>query len=123
MGGATPLAAAAKPTLDRLAPRRAVGLVDPVAPGLACGSDTARLSLLSVLAAAMYRGQGAFKAAGASLPVSPGDVAYKCVYACVDDAGVAVDDAGNAKDAALKVHTLERFHAIVATPLDYLASE
>ena len=40
---ATPLQHAATPAFDALAARGATGLLDPVEPGLACGSDTAHL--------------------------------------------------------------------------------
>ena len=46
LGGVSPLAAAAAPTLATLAAVGVSGLLDPVAPGRACGSDTAHLSLL-----------------------------------------------------------------------------
>ncbi len=42
----TPLQAAMKPNIDRLAKMGWCGLMDPVEPGLACGSDTAHLSIL-----------------------------------------------------------------------------
>ena len=41
----TPLQAARLPTLDSLAQIGHLGLLDPVKPGLACGSDTAHLSI------------------------------------------------------------------------------
>lgn len=46
LGFQTPLQAAETPNLDRLAADGLVGLMDPVRPGLACGSDTAHLSIL-----------------------------------------------------------------------------
>mgnify|MGYP002629677905 CR=1 FL=1 len=42
----TPLQAAACPTLAAVAAAGVCGLVDPVAPGRACGSDTAHMALL-----------------------------------------------------------------------------
>ena len=46
LGHRSPLAAAGATTLAALARAGVCGLVDPVAPGRACGSDTAHLSLL-----------------------------------------------------------------------------
>ncbi|KDO18547.1 hypothetical protein SPRG_16097, partial [Saprolegnia parasitica CBS 223.65] len=40
-GVATPLAAARTPAMDAIAAGGLSGLMDPVEPGLACGSDTA----------------------------------------------------------------------------------
>lgn len=80
----TPLQAATLPTLDALARAGLCGLLDPVAPGLACGSDTAHLSLLGYDPRECYRGRGAFEALGAGLDLQPGDVAFKCNFAVVE---------------------------------------
>jgi 2,3-bisphosphoglycerate-independent phosphoglycerate mutase len=53
------------------------GLMDPVEPGLACGSDTAHLSLLGYDPRVYYRGRGAFESMGAGLAMAPGDIAFK----------------------------------------------
>ena len=58
--------------------------MDPVEPGLACGSDTAHMSLLGYDPRALYRGRGAFEALGAGLRVGGGDVAFKCNFATLD---------------------------------------
>ncbi|KAG8093162.1 hypothetical protein GUJ93_ZPchr0012g21300 [Zizania palustris] len=51
--------------------------MDPVEPGLACGSDTAHLSLLGYDPRVYYRGRGAFESMGAGLAMAPGDIAFK----------------------------------------------
>ena len=88
LGGRTPLQFVATPCLDALvaASRGLFGLLDPVAPGVACGSDTAHLSLLGYNPEAAQRGRGAFEALGAGLDLADGDVAFKCNFAVVDDA-------------------------------------
>ncbi|CAI7842601.1 unnamed protein product, partial [Closterium sp. NIES-53] len=48
LGGLTPLEAAHTPNLDAIAAAGVNGLMDPVEPGLACGSDTAHFSLLQL---------------------------------------------------------------------------
>jgi hypothetical protein len=53
-------AAAAPPAAAGL-----TGLVDPVEPGLACGSDTAHLSIFGYDPRKYYRGRGAFESMGA----------------------------------------------------------
>lgn len=80
----TPLQAARTPALDALAAAGCSGLLDPVAPGLACGSDTAHLSLLGYDPRRCYRGRGAFESMGAGLEMAAGDVAFKCNFAVVD---------------------------------------
>ncbi len=81
----TPLQAAATPALDALAAAGACGLLDPVSPGVACGSDTAHLSLLGYDPVAAARGRGAFEAMGAGLDLTRGDVAFKCNFATLDE--------------------------------------
>ena len=67
------------------------GLMDPVEPGLACGSDTAHLSLFGYDPRTHYRGRGAFESMGAGLAMDPGDIAFKCNFATLDPAtGVVV---------------------------------
>lgn len=45
LNGATCLERAVTPALDRLAARGALGLMDPIAPGVRPGSDTSHLSI------------------------------------------------------------------------------
>lgn len=82
----TPLQAARTQNLDAIASAGINGLMDPVEPGLACGSDTAHLSLLGYNPQTYYRGRGAFESMGAGLAMSPGDIAFKSNFATIDDA-------------------------------------
>ncbi|XP_072996906.1 uncharacterized protein [Typha latifolia] len=81
----TPLQAAATPNLDAIASAGVNGLMDPVEAGLACGSDTAHLSLLGYDPRVYYRGRGAFESMGAGLAMSPGDIAFKSNFATLDE--------------------------------------
>uniref|UniRef100_A0A0D6QXB3 Metalloenzyme domain-containing protein n=1 Tax=Araucaria cunninghamii TaxID=56994 RepID=A0A0D6QXB3_ARACU len=85
LGYLTPLQAAHTPNLDALACAGVSGLMDPVEPGLACGSDTAHLSLLGYDPRVYYRGRGAFESMGAGLAMSPGDIAFKSNFATWDE--------------------------------------
>lgn len=76
-GYKTPLQVAKVPNLDAIASAGVNGLMDPVEVGLACGSDTAHLSLLGYDPRIYYRGRGAFESMGAGLAMSPGDIAFK----------------------------------------------
>ncbi|MCW4024196.1 MAG: 2,3-bisphosphoglycerate-independent phosphoglycerate mutase [Candidatus Bathyarchaeota archaeon] len=78
----TPLEAANTPNLDRLASNGASGLLDSVSPGFAPGSDAANLAILGYDIPIF--GRGPFEAAGAGLPVVPGDLAFRCNFATVD---------------------------------------
>ncbi|KAK7273215.1 hypothetical protein RIF29_14264 [Crotalaria pallida] len=84
-GYETPLQAAKLPNLDAIASAGVNGLMDPVEVGLACGSDTAHLSLLGYDPRVYYRGRGAFESMGAGLAMSPGDIAFKSNFATLDE--------------------------------------
>ncbi|KAI8048141.1 2,3-bisphosphoglycerate-independent phosphoglycerate mutase-domain-containing protein [Gilbertella persicaria] len=87
----TPLQLANTPHLDSLAKTGLNGLLDPVEPGLACGSDTAHLSILGYDPRIYYEGRGAFESMGAGLDMIPGDIAFKSNFAYLDeDSGIVV---------------------------------
>eukprot|EP00171_Calliarthron_tuberculosum_P017317 IDg17317t1 len=78
LGFQTPMQKAPTPTLDALTRRGRTGLVDPVRAGLACGSDTAHLSMFGYNAEAVYRGRGAFETVGAGLAMGAGVARTLC---------------------------------------------
>lgn len=84
-GYKTPLQVAKIPNLDAIASAGVNGLMDPVEVGLACGSDTAHLSLLGYDPRVYYRGRGAFESMGAGLAMIPGDIAFKSNFATLDE--------------------------------------
>lgn len=81
----TTLQVAKTPNLDMIASSGVNGIMDPVEAGLACGSDTAHLSLLGYDPRVYYRGRGAFESMGAGLAMSPGDIAFKSNFATLDE--------------------------------------
>ncbi|GLD95121.1 hypothetical protein PINS_up003746 [Pythium insidiosum] len=83
LGSRTTLEAANTPAMDAIARAGLNGLLDPVAPGFACGSDTAHMSIFGYDPLVHYRGRGSFEAMGAGLPMDKGDVAFKCNFATV----------------------------------------
>uniref|UniRef100_A0AAV1V0S4 Metalloenzyme domain-containing protein n=1 Tax=Peronospora matthiolae TaxID=2874970 RepID=A0AAV1V0S4_9STRA len=83
LGQKTPLEAAKTPAMDAIAHGGLTGLMDPVEPGYACGSDTAHMSILGYNPIIHYRGRGSFEAMGAGIPMKRGDVAFKCNFATV----------------------------------------
>jgi len=87
LAGETCLEAAATPNLDRLAERGAVGLVDPIGPGIRPGSDTAHLSLLGYNPYEVYTGRGVFECLGIGLDVRKGDVCFRANFATVEETG------------------------------------
>lgn len=57
-GDRTPLEVAHTPALDAIASAGLNGLMDPVEPGLACGSDTAHMSIFGYDPRVYYRCRG-----------------------------------------------------------------
>lgn len=87
----TPLEAAVKPNLDRIAKNGVCGIMDPIAPGIPPGSDTATFALLGYDPSEVYSGRGALEAEGSGVEVLPGDVAFRCNFATMNDDLVVLD--------------------------------
>jgi 2,3-bisphosphoglycerate-independent phosphoglycerate mutase len=64
--------------------------MDSVEPGRACGSDTAHLGIFGYEPRETYRGRGAFESLGAGCAVEPGDIAFKCNFATIDESSEVV---------------------------------
>jgi len=84
LGHKTPLEAAPKPNLDWFAANGVNGLLDPIAPGVAPGSDTSHLALFGYDPHEVYTGRGPFEAAGVGIDLEPGDIAFRGNFASVD---------------------------------------
>ena len=91
LGARTPLEAAITPTFDVMAREGMVGLVDPYAPGIPCGTDVGHLCMLGYDPKEVYSGRGPIEAMGAGLELFPGDVAFRCNFATVDEEGMVQD--------------------------------
>ncbi|MEM2203028.1 MAG: 2,3-bisphosphoglycerate-independent phosphoglycerate mutase [Sulfolobales archaeon] len=91
LNGMTPLEAASKPTIDWLASRGAQGIMDPIAPGVIPGSDTAHLAIFGLDPFKVYPGRGPFEAIGAGAVLEPGDIALRGNFASVDSNLVVID--------------------------------
>lgn len=78
------------PNFTFLAKNSDCGVMDPVSPGLTCGSDTAHLNLLGYDPFRWYTGRGTYEALGSGVDLEPGDLAFKCNFAVCDQSGVVV---------------------------------
>ncbi|KAJ5066644.1 cofactor-independent phosphoglycerate mutase [Anaeramoeba ignava] len=87
----TPLQFSNHPTMNSITKSGVCGLMDPVEPGLACGSDTAHLSIFGYDPRVYYRGRGAFESLGVGLEMDPGDLAFKCNFSTLDDKNIVVN--------------------------------
>lgn len=116
LGGATCLERATVPVMDSLAARGALGLMDPVGPGIRPGSDTSHLSIFGYDPFRVYTGRGAFEALGIGMDVQGGDVCFRANFATVEERGgelVVVDrragrlSTGKALEAAIAAIDLQ----------------
>lgn len=89
--GETCLEAADTPNLDELAERGAVGLLDPVGPGVRPGSDTSHLSIFGYDPEKYYTGRGVFEALGIGMDPEEGDICFRTNFGTVDEDFVIQD--------------------------------
>lgn len=99
LGNKTPLQFAKTPNMTRLSEWGQDGLMDPVAPGIRPGSDTSHLLLFGYDPHEYYTGRGWFEAAGAGIDLRPGDVAFRCNWATLDQGKIADRRAGRIKES------------------------
>ena len=89
--GKTPMELADKPTMDGLAPKSEVGLVQTVQAGMKPGSDVANLSVLGYDAHAYYTGRSPLEAANIGIDLADDDVALRCNLVTLSDAPTYAD--------------------------------
>ena len=89
--GLTPIEAAVKPNLDRMAREGENGLMDPIAVGVRAGSDTAHLAILGFDPYTYYTGRGPFEALGIGMDVQRGDICFRVNFSTVDDSLRIID--------------------------------
>ncbi|MDK2970589.1 MAG: 2,3-bisphosphoglycerate-independent phosphoglycerate mutase [Candidatus Sumerlaeota bacterium] len=86
LGGRTPLQAAKKPTIDRLAREGRTGLFRTLQPDMATGSAVANLSVMGFDPRQVFQGRGVLEAA--SMGVDIGDaMAMRCNLICLNEDG------------------------------------
>jgi len=78
LGGKTPLFSAETPTLDALAPKSEIGMVNTIPEGMAPGSDTANLSVLGYDPRKYYTGRSPLEALSIGVDMKDSDVVYRC---------------------------------------------
>ncbi len=86
-GGPTELEAASTPNLDELAKIGIQGGSIPVLPGISPGSGPGHLGLFGYDPLVHLIGRGALEATGIGFELQPGDVAVRCNFCTLDDAG------------------------------------
>ncbi len=115
LGGRTPLQAAKVPTIGKIAALGETRLVQTVPEGMPPGSDVANLALLGYDAAKNYTGRAPIEAAGAEIPMTPQDVAFRCNLVTVVDGVMDDYSAGHI--------TTEEGRALIASVQEKLGHE
>ncbi|MCE1199571.1 MAG: cofactor-independent phosphoglycerate mutase [Marinilabiliales bacterium] len=77
-GGMTPLMAASKPNMDRLAALGRNGLLKTIPDSLHPGSEVANLAVLGYDVESVYEGRGVIEAASIGVNLEDGDLAMRC---------------------------------------------
>ncbi len=85
LGGRTPLQAADKPNMDRLARQGRSGLARTVPEGFAPGSDVANLSVMGYDPVQCYTGRAPLEAAAMNVHLGPDDIAFRCNFVTIED--------------------------------------
>src|SRR5512136_1752411 len=90
LDGKTPLQAAYKPNMDRVAWEGRSGLVRTVPDGMPPGSDVANLSVMGYDPQRYYSGRAPLEAAAMGVNLAGDDIAFRCNFVTVID-GIMVD--------------------------------
>ena len=99
LGGKTPLQAAHKPFMDRVAQTGVVGRANNVPLSLTPASDVATLSLFGYDPLQVYTGRAPLEAAAMGIVLAPEDWAIRCNLVTVQDGRMRDFTAGHISDA------------------------
>lgn len=106
LDGKTPMMLANKPTIDALAAKAEIGMVQTVPAGMSPGSDVANLSVLGYNPTDCYTGRSPLEAANIGVNLAEDDLAFRCnLVTLSDEANYA--DKSMADYCAGDIHTGE----------------
>jgi 2,3-bisphosphoglycerate-independent phosphoglycerate mutase len=98
LGGKTPLMAAKKPAMDRIARLGQTGLFRTIEPDMMTGSAIANLSVLGYNGVRLFQGtegRGVLEAASLGIDLSENDLALRVNLICVEDDKIRSHSAGH----------------------------
>jgi 2,3-bisphosphoglycerate-independent phosphoglycerate mutase len=95
LGGKTPLMAAKKPAMDRIAREGRTGLFRTIPSGMPTGSAVANLSVLGYDPRAAYSGRGVLEAAGLGVRVAPDDLVMRVNLIHIEDGKIKSHSSGH----------------------------
>src|SRR5437870_5796254 len=99
LGGKTPLQAAHKPNMDRIARTGVVGRSNNVPASLTPASDVATLSLFGYDPLQVYTGRAPLETAAMGIALGPKDWAIRCNLVTVEQGGMRDFTAGHISDS------------------------
>src|SRR6476620_4202517 len=110
LGGKTPLQAAHKPNMDRIAQTGVVGRSNNVPPTLTPASDVATLSLFGYDPLEVYTGRAPLETAAMGINLGPNDYAVRCNLVHVPDGTMEDFTAGHisSEDGAPLIRALQK---------------
>jgi len=94
-GGATPLQAANKPYMDRLAAIGRSGMLASIPEGFAPGSEIANMSVLGYDVAKVFEGRGSLEAASMGVEIGDDEMAMRCNLICIEAGKIKNHSAGH----------------------------
>jgi 2,3-bisphosphoglycerate-independent phosphoglycerate mutase len=93
--GQTPLQAASKPNIDRIAREGRMGLFETVPEGYPKGSEVANLSVLGYDPGKTYNGRAVLEAANMGVALGGDDVAFRLNLCCIENGLIKNHSAGH----------------------------
>ncbi len=99
LGGKTPLQAANKPSIDKLAVMGVSGMFKSVPDGFAPGSEIANLTVLGYNVAEDFEGRGSLEAASMGIAIEDGEMAMRCNIICIENDKIKNHSAGHISNA------------------------
>jgi 2,3-bisphosphoglycerate-independent phosphoglycerate mutase len=95
LNGRTPLQAASKPSIDRIAREGRMGLFETLPEGLSKGSAVANLSVLGYDPVDTYNGRAVLEAANMGVALADADVAFRLNLCCIENGRIKNHSAGH----------------------------
>lgn len=95
LGGRTPLQAACKPSIDRVAVLGRSGMLATVPAGFAPGSEIANLSVLGYDLPKVFEGRGSLEAASMGVRIEDGEMAMRCNLLTIEQGRIKNHSAGH----------------------------
>ncbi len=111
LGGRTPLQAARKPNMDRLAREGRCGLLKTIEDDMPTGSEAANLSVMGYDPRKVLQGRGVLEAASMGVEIQGQDMGMRCNLICLtEDGRIKNHSAGHIRSEEAKeiIQTLQR---------------